>query len=67
MPKENKNHSKVILLTQGLYLLVNYCEKNRPPITEIDFANPHNHEWIPLKMPNAFIDKYNALTLCYKT
>ena len=55
MPKENKSNSKIILFTQGLYLQVNYCEKNRPPITEIDFVSANNHEWIYLKMPSTFV------------
>lgn len=67
MPKDNKTNTKTIPLTQGLYLSINYCEKNRPPIYEIDFVNQPTFEWISLKMPTTFTDKYGNLTLCYKT
>jgi hypothetical protein len=67
MPKENKSNAKVILLTQGLHLQVNYCEKNRPPIFEIDFVCQPSFDWISLKMPASFAERYGNLTLCYKT
>jgi hypothetical protein len=52
---------------QGLYLQIGYCEKNRSAICEIDFMSQPSYDWIYLKMPSSFSDKYSNLTLCFKT
>lgn len=54
-----KNGSKLIIITFGLYLVINFCEKNRLPIYEIDFIPQPDSEWIPIKMPHSFNDKFN--------
>ena len=67
LPKESRNNAKVLQLAPGIYLQINYCEKNRPPIFELDFLHPPAPEWIPLKMPPTFAERYGSLALCYRT
>jgi hypothetical protein len=66
MPKESKLAFKTIALAQGIFLQIGYCEKNRPPIYEIDFVPQPNLEWIALKMPPGFTERYGGVALCYK-
>lgn len=67
MPKDIKPGSKVLNLLFGLYLVINYCEKNRLPIYEIDFISQPGPEWITIKMPHTLADRFTDCFLCYKT
>jgi hypothetical protein len=62
----SKPHAKVIPLAPGLFLQVGYCEKNRPPIIEVDFLAQPTHDWILLKAPHALTEKLGGHALCYK-
>jgi hypothetical protein len=66
MPRDART-SRAVLLAPGLYLQINFCEKNRPPIYEVDFLVQPALGWIALKMPTAFTEKYGPVSLCYKT
>ena len=54
-------------LTPGMYLLCHFCEKNRPPIFEVDFLQHPSSPWIPLKAPPTVADRLAGLTLCIRT
>lgn len=46
---------------------MNFCEKNRAPIFEVDFLPQPPFGWVALRAPLAFSDRFGSLSLCFRT
>jgi hypothetical protein len=62
-----KSNSKIITLAPALHLTVNFCEKNRAPLCDLDFLPHPSPDWLTVKMPSSFQEKYAGLALSYRT
>jgi hypothetical protein len=65
VPRERLN-SKYFAILPGVFLFLNFCEKGKDPIYEIEFSGKPGGEWVTVGAPEN-IQALLGQQLCFKT